>query len=126
MTFQRPDQSSLSIQSPFIEADFCSALRGIDPSEIVDVMLDQADLRGALRQGTIERLPIPGAWRIRSGKPGMQTMVLGGVHGNEFAGVYTIIELIKDFANGDLQLERGQVVLAFGSPQAISSNTRGV
>lgn len=56
---------------------------------------------------------------IKGKVPGPTSIIMGGVHGNEIAGVKTVENLIEN-----LTIESGKVYLAFGNPHAIKQNIR--
>jgi len=74
---------------------------------------------------TIRRLA-SGVWEFDSGKPGSRCVILGGNHGNEPAGVYTVMKLFHEFTQGVRSLTCGKVVLAVGNEDAVMANTREI
>jgi len=66
----------------------------------------------------------PGVWEVASGRPGPRCAVVGGVHGNEPSGVFTVMRLLLEYTQGDRQLENGSVVLAVGNEDAVMANKR--
>lgn len=63
-------------------------------------------------------------WEYRAAEPGPAAAVVGGVHGNERAGIRVIKTLKRLFDDGTLVLRKGSVFLALGNPQAIASGIR--
>lgn len=72
-------------------------------------------------------------WILQGGLPGPHVVILGGIHGDERAGVEVIRLFLKQFniAEGDTGTHRvpqltGNVTLLFGNPGAIKQNVRSV
>ena len=74
------------------------------------------------------------AWQIKGRLPGPTTVVMGGTHGDELAGVRMVQSLLK--STGLLHLPwgsliscdwvKGSLYLVLGNPEAILRNTRSV
>jgi succinylglutamate desuccinylase len=65
-----------------------------------------------------------GVWCVHSNVRGPHLGFVGGVHGNEQAGILLVTRLRDAFQNGDLHLLRGTLTLAHGNLEAIKTNTR--
>ena len=67
-----------------------------------------------------------GVWEVKAQQPGSRCVVLGGNHGNEPSGVFTVMRLLHEYTHGDRQLTNGSVVLAVGNEDAVMANMREV
>lgn len=65
-----------------------------------------------------------GVWCVHSGSRGPHLGFVGGVHGNEIAGIALVSRLREAFQRGDLLLERGSLTLAHGNLEAIRLQAR--
>lgn len=65
-------------------------------------------------------------WAYRAAEPGPAAAIVGGVHGNERAGIRVVDALKRLFDAGMLVPRRGTVYLALGNPQAVAAGTRAV
>lgn len=63
-------------------------------------------------------------WCVHANAPGPQMGFIGGVHGNEAAGIAVITRLVEAFKTGKLILTRGTLTLALGNLEAIAANAR--
>ncbi len=63
-------------------------------------------------------------WTYRAAEPGPAAAVVGGVHGNERAGILAVERLKSRFDDGGLVPKRGSVILALGNPPAIAAGVR--
>lgn len=64
-------------------------------------------------------------WTHTSEVEGKTIMILGGVHGDERAGIEVVKKLQAQFASGELKLTSGKLILALGNLQAMEINERG-
>lgn len=65
---------------------------------------------------------VPDVWYRDSDVPGPTVVVLGGIHGNEQAGIAVVERLVSgDFA---VPLERGKLIAVLGNTAAIAANKR--
>lgn len=67
---------------------------------------------------------LDGVWCVHSNTAGPRLGFVGGVHGNEQAGVMVIKRLVRAFQTGELIIQRGTLTLALGNLKAIAANTR--
>lgn len=67
---------------------------------------------------------IDSVWEYRAVEPGPAAAIVGGVHGNERAGIRVIETLRRLFDDGALVPRRGAVFLALGNPRAIAAGVR--
>lgn len=51
-----------------------------------------------------------------SGAPGPTAAIVGGMHGNELAGIDTVKAIAEMFGSGGRRLRRGRLLLALGNP----------
>ncbi len=56
---------------------------------------------------------------LKGKESGTTSLILVGVHGNEYCGVEAIKELLPN-----LQIDKGRVFIAIGNPKAVEQNTR--
>ncbi|HSD12049.1 MAG TPA: succinylglutamate desuccinylase/aspartoacylase family protein, partial [Patescibacteria group bacterium] len=63
-------------------------------------------------------------WAYWAAEPGPAAAVVGGVHGNELAGIRVIERLKRQFDAGALAPVRGTVLLAVGNPRAVAAGVR--
>ncbi len=78
-------------------------------------------------------IPLPShAWHLAGTEPGPTTVILGGTHGDELVGIEAVRQLLKIYnfdenAFGTHTREglRGNLIFAFGNPEAIRLKTRG-
>lgn len=62
-----------------------------------------------------------------SGKSGVHLLVLGGIHGNEVAGIYAGQKIIADLQSGRLQLKSGRLtVIPICNPMAYQKDVRQI
>lgn len=74
---------------------------------------------------TIEQIPgLQAGWRIRSHRPGPDVALLGGLHGNEGAGLAVTTQMLSQFRHSELQLNRGSLLIIPGNIPAICAGTR--
>ncbi|MBY0110411.1 succinylglutamate desuccinylase/aspartoacylase family protein [Patescibacteria group bacterium] len=64
-------------------------------------------------------------WRIQSTVPGPSVCIIGGMHGNEAAGIEVVRMLLKEFEDGR-HLASGTLTLALGNTRAIEKNERWI
>lgn len=57
-------------------------------------------------------------------EPGPTAGIVGGVHGNELAGIEAVLTLRTMLKKGDLTVQKGRLFLALGNPRAIAAGTR--
>lgn len=67
---------------------------------------------------------VDGVWCVQTNVPGPRVAFVGGVHGNERAGITVVQQLVHAFQSGARSLERGTLSLALGNLEAIAENTR--
>jgi succinylglutamate desuccinylase len=65
-------------------------------------------------------------WEVDTNKPGPRLVLMGGTHGNEPSGVFAVMRLLHEFAQGARELECGKVVFAVGNEEAVLKNSRQV
>ena len=64
---------------------------------------------------------------FKSNKVGMNLLVLGGIHGNEIAGIYACQKIITDLQSGRFQLKSGCLTLVpICNPQAYRQDIRQI
>jgi succinylglutamate desuccinylase len=63
-------------------------------------------------------------WQIVGSQPGPSLLILGGIHGNEGAGVAVVRSLKESFEAGKLSLLAGTLTLGIGNLKAVEDNVR--
>ncbi|MGD8799251.1 MAG: succinylglutamate desuccinylase/aspartoacylase family protein [Desulfobacterales bacterium] len=67
---------------------------------------------------------LPYCIEVAEDKVGKHLMVVGGVHGNEPAGVNAMVAFHCRWKNGQIHLKGGKVSLLLGNPQAYEQGQR--
>ncbi len=62
--------------------------------------------------------------KLEGAAPGPTLIVIGGLHGNEPAGVLGLVRLLEDFTERSLALRRGRLVALVGNRRALRHNRR--
>jgi predicted deacylase len=63
-------------------------------------------------------IKLPFAFEINTGKAGKHCVIIGGTHGNEPAGVDSIIKFNQLLESGKIKLESGKITFILGNPEA--------
>ncbi len=106
-------------------SEYENPYKGID----IEAHFNQLIAAGAEDANKVYHHPeVSHTWVVDSGVPTedlAQSMLwIGGMHGNEHAGVYAIEEFLKLVLAGDVKLKKGKIALRIGNPQAVFNGTR--
>lgn len=67
----------------------------------------------------------PSIWHYQSHQKGPKTVLSGGIHGNEKAGIHVVNQLVQDIQQGQF-LPPGELLLILGNLEAMAANVREV